>query len=81
MRDVYMVNVVQVSGSVFVKELEFFRSQGGFREDWGRNWVPIIANSIEDARKKGCDLPDARPYHQQAPSDYRTMPTGSEGER
>lgn len=66
MRNVYMINVNEVSGSVFVKDLEFFRSQGGFTEPWGESWVPIVATSIEDARKKGCDLPGARPYSRQA---------------
>ncbi len=68
-RDIYMV-LVGPSGSVFVKELEFFRSQGGFREDWGSNWHPVVATSIENARERGCEtLPGARPYAQQAPPD------------
>lgn len=66
MRDVYMILVNQVSGCVFVKELDFFRSQNGFVEDWGKNWLPIVATSIEDARKSGCKLPGAKPYEQQA---------------
>ena len=65
-RDVYMVNVNSISGCVFVKELDFFRSQGGFTEDWGINWTPIIATSIEDAREKGCKHSDAKPYEAQA---------------
>ena len=65
-RDVYMVLCNAHSGSVFVKALDFFRSQGGFREAWGKNWVPIVATSIEDAREKGCQLPGARPYDRQA---------------
>lgn len=64
-RDVYMV-LVGPTGAVFVKALDFFRSQGGLREDWGRNWVPVTATSIEDARQKGCALPGAKPYIQQA---------------
>lgn len=51
-RDVYMVHV-NSGGAVFVKELEFFRSQGGFREDWGKAWRPVVATSIEDAHAKG----------------------------
>lgn len=66
MRDVYMVLVSQSSGCVFVKELDFFRSQDGFIKDWGKNWQPIVASSIEDAREKGCGLPGAKPYDQQA---------------
>ena len=65
-RDVYMINVNQTSGSVFVKDLEFFRSQGGFKQEWGTHWVPIVATSIEDARERGCKLDGARPYDQQA---------------
>lgn len=67
MRDIYMVNVVRVSGSVFVKTLEYFRTQGGFTEDWGVHWTPVVATSIEEAREIGCKLmPGARPYDQQA---------------
>lgn len=65
-RDVFMVLVNQQSGCVFVKDIGFYRSQGGFREDWGRNWVPIVATSIEEAREKGCSLPGAKPYERQA---------------
>lgn len=65
-RDVYMVNVNRTSGCVFVKELDFFRSQGGFTDNWGINWIPIVATSIEDAREKGCKHPDAKPYESQA---------------
>lgn len=65
-RDVYMVLVDLSSGCVFVKAIDFFRSQGGFVQHWGRRWVPIVADSIDDARKKGCQLPGAKPYDQQA---------------
>jgi hypothetical protein len=66
MRNIYMVNVNTLSGSVFVKELEFFRSQGGFEDDWGRHWSPVVAEGLEHARELGCAFPDARPYDQQA---------------
>lgn len=65
-RDVYMVLVNEHSGSVFVKELNFFRKQGGFLADWGNDWFPVVATSIEDAREKGCKHPAARPYERQA---------------
>lgn len=65
-RDVYMVNVNQLSGTVFVKAIDFFREQKGFEEDWGRNWIPVVATSIEDAREKACNFPGARPYSRQA---------------
>lgn len=65
-RDIYMVQC-NFAGSVFVKTLDFFRKQGGFIEEWGLAWKPIVATSIEDARKLGCDLfPNARPYGRQA---------------
>lgn len=38
---------------VFVKEAAFFASQGGLREEWGRSWTPVTADSIEDARRIG----------------------------
>lgn len=34
----------------FVKEADFFRSQGGDKAEWGKNWRPVVAASIEDAR-------------------------------
>lgn len=64
-RDVYMIHI-NSGGSVFVKTLSFFRKQGGFTQDWGDAWVPIVAVSIEDAREKGCALPGARSYSDQA---------------
>lgn len=63
--NIYMVNVNEHSGCVFVKDLQFFRDQGGFREKWGEYWVPLVATSIEDAREKGCALPFAKPYERQ----------------
>lgn len=64
-RDVFMV-LVGPTGAVFVKVLDFFREQGGFEDDWGRKWVPVVATSIEEAREKGCKmLPGARPYNRQ----------------
>lgn len=64
-RAVYMVHVGP-SGSVFVKEHDFFRDQGGFEQDWGKAWVPIVSTSIEAARREGCNLPGATPYERQA---------------
>lgn len=34
----------------FVKESDFFKSQGGLKEEWGKRWFPIMAETIEDAR-------------------------------
>lgn len=41
-----------VPASPMVKEGDFFRSQGGNVEDWGKHWEPIDATSIGDARRK-----------------------------
>lgn len=44
--------VMYNGASWFVKEAEFFESQGGLKEDWGKNWKVIYATSIEHARDK-----------------------------
>ena len=64
-RQVYMVHV-NSGGSVFVKELDYFKSQGGFEQDWGSYWIPVVATSIAEARELGCKFPGARPYERQA---------------
>jgi len=45
--------------AVYVKEAEFFKSQGGPTEEWGKEWIEIEAESIEDAREKGKEIRDA----------------------
>jgi hypothetical protein len=47
--------------TVYVKEGEFFRSQGGLEKDWGKNWQPIMAESIEDARRRGHAMVNSNP--------------------
>jgi hypothetical protein len=47
----YMV-LIQPFG-IYVKERDFFLSQNGHKEPWGKNWVQIEADSIEHARDKG----------------------------
>lgn len=42
--------------AVYVKEGEFFKSQGGLEEEWGMRWVPIMAESIEAAREIGVKM-------------------------
>lgn len=37
--------------ALFVKEADFFKSQGGLTQDWGKNWVPVTARTIGDARR------------------------------
>lgn len=44
------------SNSVMVKEGEFFASQGGLAEDWGKHWTKVDATSIGAARRKGAEL-------------------------
>lgn len=34
-----------------VKGGDFFRSQGGLKDSWGEHWIPVQADSIEDARR------------------------------
>lgn len=68
-RTIYMVMVNEFSGCVFVKDLDYFRSQGGFdweSDPWGRHWFPVVATSIENARREGCKHPSAKPYDRQA---------------
>lgn len=38
--------------TVYAKEGDFFRSQGGLTEDWGAHWTGIEATSLNDARLK-----------------------------
>lgn len=39
--------------AVYVKEGDFFRQQGGLTDDWGKQWMPVAAGSIEGARAMG----------------------------
>jgi len=43
--------------ATYITDWDFFVSEGGLEQKWGQNWVPIEAESIEDARKKGKYLP------------------------
>ena len=66
-RAVYMTLVNPSSGSAFVKELDFFKSQGGLKEPWGQQWKPVVAISIESARYIAvAECPEARPFTHQA---------------
>jgi hypothetical protein len=53
--------LVGPSGSTFVKEHELFVSQGGLKEDWGKNWKIVEAESDEAARVIAIGEPGARP--------------------
>jgi hypothetical protein len=41
------------SWAVYVKEAEFFKSQGGKTEEWGKGWIYVEAEGIEHARLIG----------------------------
>lgn len=44
--------VVMNSGkAIFVKEGDFFRSQGGLEESWGSTWVGVEAPTLGSARR------------------------------
>ena len=45
----------------FNKDGDFFEEQGGLVEDWGKDWKPLAASSLEDAREKGTEMRDGRP--------------------
>lgn len=65
LRRVYMTTCND-AGFVYVKDLDFFTTQGGFREEWGLGWKPVVAVTIEEARKEGCKVhPKAVPYEEQ----------------
>lgn len=49
--------------ALFVKEAEFFQSQGGLREDWGKTWRPVVAKSIGDARRQAAKMFGVRLSH------------------
>ena len=38
--------------TVYVKDGNFFRQQGGLTSDWGKHWTGIEATSLDDARMK-----------------------------
>ncbi len=41
------------SAAVYVKEEEFWESQGGRTEPWGKDWELVYADGIEHARLIG----------------------------
>jgi len=51
-----ITHYILVSDSnVSVKEASFFKEQGGLEKDWGKNWEPIEAGSLYDARRVGIE--------------------------
>lgn len=45
--------ILRTNGIVYVKEGEFFVSQGGLTQAWGKSWEKISALSTEHARRLG----------------------------
>ncbi len=45
--------ICETFAAVYVKEGEFFKSQGGLTDDWGQWWRPVHAKSCEHARSMG----------------------------
>lgn len=51
--------------AIYVKEEQFFEQQGGLQETWGKEWLPVEANSIDHARTIGEQMRENNPekYH------------------
>lgn len=45
--------VSPTASNVGVKEGDFFVSQGGLKEPWGKHWQKVEACCLYDARRKG----------------------------
>jgi len=41
---------------VYTKEGDFFVSQGGLKDEWGKSWEVTVATSLDDARQTGIAL-------------------------
>lgn len=39
--------------AVYVKDWDFFVSQGGETAEWGKSWCKMQAKDLDDARRKG----------------------------
>ena len=49
--------VINTTGqTLFVKVAEFFKEQGGLTQDWGKNWKPVVATSVGDARRQAAKI-------------------------
>lgn len=42
--------------ALFVKVADFFVSQGGLTEPWGKAWKPVVATSIGHARRQAAKI-------------------------
>jgi hypothetical protein len=57
----FAILVSKVSGHTFVKDYDFFVSQGGTRDEWGKNWEIVEAPTLEAARVIAIKRPGAVP--------------------
>ena len=64
---------------VYVKDGEFFRSQGGLRDDWGKAWERVGAASLYDARNQGIKLPPPSWVVKESDSTERYLPPNDGG--
>ena len=53
---------------VYVKEGEFFASQGGLDSDWGSAWEQIEAKTLHEARRIGINM-----RRERFPNSHRTI--------
>ena len=53
---------------VYVKDGEFFESEGGLVSSWGRAWERIKVTTLHDARRIGIEMRRAR-----FPNSHRTL--------
>lgn len=51
--------LVNSGGATFVKDYDYFISQGGDTEIWGKHWKIVEAESYEAARVLAIQLPGA----------------------
>ena len=51
---------IGLTGSTFVKGYDFFVSQGGLTEKWGKYWEIVEAESLQAARLIAINRPGAR---------------------
>ena len=52
----YMIVWNEGGETVYVKDADYFKQQGGETAAWGKRWLQVTANSINDAREKGHEL-------------------------
>jgi len=50
--DTFQLPFEEKKATVYVKEGDFFREQGGLTQPWGKHWTGIHATSLNDARLK-----------------------------